>query len=322
MSERDPQRWARFAMSVLALLAVVVAAPLGLSAVARSRFGSANPLAGADPPWRWGSDGVGDALSGPIADDTVIDGIIRLSLCVVWVALAVIVVTTVVEVIHAVRHQGLGLPDVRGLGWAQWIARFIAVGLVAVLPMMTSSTSLASTLDARTIAAAPIDVASAPVPHAATAASPAASSHVVTNRVARRRCWPGPRGGGGRVDLLDRRRSGRQRLVAGAGDRRRDHRRQPRHGDAGRPALHQPCLRRGRLDAAAPDRRGRPSAARTRRADHRTRTRRDGVHRRARATRCGTSPTNNSATRWRGRRSGSATPATTWAVAAHSTTRT
>ena len=149
MSERDPHRWSRFAASVAALLAMVVLVPIGLIAVSRFRFGSANPLAGADPPWEWGSNDVGDALSGPLADDTVIDGIIRLSLCVVWVALAVIIVTTIVEVGHAVRHHGLSLPDVRGVGWAQPTARFIAVGLVAVLPMMTSATSLASTLGAR-----------------------------------------------------------------------------------------------------------------------------------------------------------------------------
>ena len=157
MSERDPQRWSRFALSVLALLAVGVAVPIGLIAAARSQFGSANPLSGADPPWRWGSDQVGDAISGPIADDTVIDGIIRVSLCVIWVALAVIVVTTLVEVVHAVRHHGLGLPDIRGVGWAQRIARFIAVGLVAVLPMTATSTSLASTLGARAAAAPAID---------------------------------------------------------------------------------------------------------------------------------------------------------------------
>ena len=149
MSERDPHRWSRFAASVAALLAVAVVVPIGLIAVSRSRFGSANPLAGADLPWEWGSNDVGDALSGPLADDTVIDGIIRLSLCVVWVALAVIIVTTIVEVVHAIRHHGLSLPDVRGVGWAQPTARFIAVGLVAVLPMMTSATSLASTLGAR-----------------------------------------------------------------------------------------------------------------------------------------------------------------------------
>ena len=149
MSERDPHRWSRFAASVIALVTVAVVVPIGLRVVSRSRFGSANPLAGADPPWAWRSRDVGDALSGPIPDDTVIDGIIRLSLCVVWVAVAVIIVTTVVEVVHAIRHHGLSFPDVRGVGWAQSIAQFIAVGLVAMLPMMTSAPSLASTLGAR-----------------------------------------------------------------------------------------------------------------------------------------------------------------------------
>ncbi len=154
MSERDPHRWSRFAASAVALVALGVVVPVGLIAASRARFGSANPLAGADPPWSWGSNEVGDALSGPLADDTVIDGLIRLSLCVVWMAVAVILVTTVVEIVHTVRHRGLTLPDVRGVGWAQSIARFIAIGLVAVLPMMTSATSLASTLGARATPAA------------------------------------------------------------------------------------------------------------------------------------------------------------------------
>ncbi len=152
MTERDPHRWSRFAASVAALAALAIALPIGLVAASRSRFGSANPLAGADPPWRWGSGAVGDALSGPIADDTVIDGIIRVSLCFLWVAVVVIVITTVVEVVHAVRHHGLAFPDVRGVGWAQQVARFIAVGLIAVVPMTTSGTSLASTLGARSVA--------------------------------------------------------------------------------------------------------------------------------------------------------------------------
>jgi hypothetical protein len=145
VTERDPHRWARFAASVAVLFVVAVIVPVGLIAASRSRFGSANPLAGADPPWAWGPDGVTDALSRPIADDTVIDGLVRLSLCIVWVAVAVIVVTTIVEVVHALRHHGLAVPDVRGVGWAQSIARFIAVGLIAVVPMLTPATSLAAT---------------------------------------------------------------------------------------------------------------------------------------------------------------------------------
>jgi hypothetical protein len=167
VSERDPHRWARFAASVGALIVVGIGVPIGLAAASRSRFGSANPLAGADPPWTWGSDAVGDALSRPLADDTVIDGIIRTSLCVVWLAVAVIIVTTVVEVVHALRHHGLAVPDVRGMGWAQSIARFIAVGLVAVLPMMTPAASLATTLGARPVATSEVDGSSGAAPWAA-----------------------------------------------------------------------------------------------------------------------------------------------------------
>jgi hypothetical protein len=166
VSERDPHRWTRFAASVGALFVIGIAVPIGLVAASRSRFGSANPLAGADPPWTWGSGAVGDALSRPIADDTVIDGLVRLSLCIVWVAVSVIVVTTIVEVVHALRHHGLAFPDVRGVGWAQSIARFIAVGLIAVLPMLTPATSLAATLGARSVATSPFDASSAATPPA------------------------------------------------------------------------------------------------------------------------------------------------------------
>ena len=67
MSERDPHRWARFFASAAALVVLAVVVPIGLVTASRARFGSANPLAGADPPWRWGSQDVGDALSGPLA---------------------------------------------------------------------------------------------------------------------------------------------------------------------------------------------------------------------------------------------------------------
>ncbi len=193
MTERDPHRWSRFAASAVALVALGVVVPIGLIAASRARFGSANPLAGADPPWAWGSSEVGDALSGPLADDTVIDGIIRLSLCVVWVAVAIILVTTIVEVVHAVRHQGLALPDVRGVGWAQPIARFIAIGLVAVLPMMTSATSLASTLGAR---AAPTATFGAPV------AAPSAAVGVAAFDVAVPETAPAPSPATGAVHVV------------------------------------------------------------------------------------------------------------------------
>ena len=33
-----------------------------------------------------------------------------------------------------IRHGGMALPSVRGLGWSQRIARFVAAGLIVVLP--------------------------------------------------------------------------------------------------------------------------------------------------------------------------------------------
>ena len=137
----------RVLASIVALVAVVVALPLGLIAVSRARFGSANPLAGVDLGW-FGDDAA-SSLTRPIADDTVIDGLIRLSLCVAWLAIAVIVVTTVLEVVHMIRHRGLPTPSVRGLGWAQRIARFIAVGLIVLIPVSTSSPSIATSLSGR-----------------------------------------------------------------------------------------------------------------------------------------------------------------------------
>ena len=256
MSRRDPHRWARFASSVATLVALAVVVPIGLVAVSRARFGSANPLAGADPPWRWGSQDVGDALSGPLADDTVIDGIVRVSLCVVWVAVAMILVTTIVEVVHAVRHHGLAFPDVRGAGWAQSIARFIAIGFVAVLPMMTPASSLASALGAR---AAPTAAFADPVVTAPMAGT-------ATFDVAVPRTAPAP----GAVHVVAAGESiysiarvpRRRRLEPCPGDRRCDHRRQPRRRDAGWSALHQSRLRGGRLAVAAARRRGRRALGR------------------------------------------------------------
>ena len=133
---------ARLVASVFAFVVMAVAVPLGVVAVSLSRFGSASPLAGVDPPWRWFDDR--STLAEPITDDTVIDGLVRVSLCVIWVAVAVVVVTTVVEVAHLVRHGGLSMPPIRGLGWAQRIARFIAVGLVVMLPALSSTPSMGS----------------------------------------------------------------------------------------------------------------------------------------------------------------------------------
>ncbi len=116
---------------------------MGLAAAARSRFGAANPLTEIDLPWRWDLDRLGDAVSQPLRDDAVVNLLIRSSLTVIWLALAVIAVTIVTEVVHMIRHHGLPAPDVRGVGWAQRIGRWVAVGLIALLPV-NSFTSTAN----------------------------------------------------------------------------------------------------------------------------------------------------------------------------------
>ena len=78
-----------------------------------------------------------------LSDDTVVDLLLRACLCVVWIAVAVIVVNTIVEVVHQVRHRGVPMPAMRGLGWSQGVARFIAVGLLVVMPMTSVKPSLA-----------------------------------------------------------------------------------------------------------------------------------------------------------------------------------
>jgi len=130
-----PHRLSRGIASLAAIVLFFVAVPVGLVAAARSRFGTANPLAATDPPWRWDVDQLGDAVSQPLRDDAVANLLIRSSLAITWLALAMIAVTIVTEVVHMVRHQGLAAPHVRGVGWAQRIGRWVAVGLIALLPI-------------------------------------------------------------------------------------------------------------------------------------------------------------------------------------------
>ncbi len=149
---RSRHEVARFVGSLLALVAVVVLVPMGLAAVSNRRFGSVNPLAGAVPPWQWFGDDPAAAATDPIADSTILDALIRLSLCAAWVAVVVIAVTTVAEAVHLTRHGGIPRPDIRGLGWAQRVGRLIAAGLIIVLPMAPSAASIASSVRSPTIA--------------------------------------------------------------------------------------------------------------------------------------------------------------------------
>ncbi len=143
MNRRGDGNVGRFVASALALIGVAVAVPLLLVQASTARFGSASPLGGVDPPWSWDSGVIGDALRKPLGDDALVDLLLRACLCAVWIAVAVIVVNTFAEIVHQVRHRGVPLPSMRRLGWSQGIARFIAVGLLIVLPITSAKPSLA-----------------------------------------------------------------------------------------------------------------------------------------------------------------------------------
>ncbi|NQY57078.1 MAG: LysM peptidoglycan-binding domain-containing protein [Ilumatobacteraceae bacterium] len=136
-----PRRVSRFCASVLLLLAIGIGLPAVALETARRRFGSANPLSGVDPPWSWS---VGDALSAPLADGTVVDALIRVSVIIVFAASLIIVVTTIMEIVHLVRDGGLHRPRPTGLGWATALGRYIAIGLLVVVPLASPKVAVAS----------------------------------------------------------------------------------------------------------------------------------------------------------------------------------
>lgn len=144
MLQRGLTAVGRFAGAVLALITLLIAVPVVLVTMTRQRFESANPLHQIPWPWQWSFGEIVEALQSPLTNDVVINLLVRTSFMVVWAGLVIIVITTVVETVHLVRHRGLTLPRIRGLGWAQPTARFIASGLVALLPLMTPSTALVS----------------------------------------------------------------------------------------------------------------------------------------------------------------------------------
>jgi LysM repeat protein len=137
-------RAARAVASLAVLAVLMVVAPLALAAASTQRFGSPNPLRGVRPPWHWLDGTIGRAAREPLDDDAVVDIIVRLGLVVIWVALAVVLVTTLGETFHLIRHRGFTMPSVRGLGWAQGVGRFIATGLILIGPLTSARSSIAA----------------------------------------------------------------------------------------------------------------------------------------------------------------------------------
>ena len=121
---------------LLALAVVVV--PGSLIAASRARFGGAAPLHGVPSPTDWQFDRIQQALTDRLTEHTIADIVIRLSLIVAWIAVVVVALTVVTETVHMVRHRGLSMPDIRGLGVPQSLARVIAAGLLVVVPAVSS----------------------------------------------------------------------------------------------------------------------------------------------------------------------------------------
>ncbi len=153
----------RLLASLLALAAVVLA-PVGLAWIARRRFGGTPPWTGIDPPWHWDTTAIREALTNRLTDSVIVDVIVRVALAAIWVAVGVILVTIVAETIHMVRHGGMTLPSIRGLGWSQRVARFVAAGLIVVLPTSHASRAETHALPVRATTASSAVVAPAQIP--------------------------------------------------------------------------------------------------------------------------------------------------------------
>ena len=137
-------RVAVFLRAVVVLAIAAVGVPLLLVAASSARFGGGAPLHGVPAPTDWQFDRVKRALTDPLTDRTIADIVIRIALVTAWIAVAVLVLTVLIEVVHMIRHRGLAMPDIRGLGVPQSIARLIATGLLVVVPAIAAPTRAAA----------------------------------------------------------------------------------------------------------------------------------------------------------------------------------
>ncbi len=183
MMQRGGSKAAAFARSVSLLALVGVAVPWGLMAAASARFGGRAPLHGVPSPTDWEAGRIWDALTDRLTDQTVADVVIRAALLVAWGAVVVLIVTVAAEVIHMLRHDGLPMPEIRGFGMSQSVARVIATGLLVVVPMFATP-SRAIARDGSQLVAQPRAAASSIADEAATGPSAARPDNVWTDRSA------------------------------------------------------------------------------------------------------------------------------------------
>ena len=137
---------AAFVRALVLLALVAVIAPWMLIAAARARFDGPTPWSAMPPVDEWSLSTVKGALTDRLSESTIADIVIRVGLAIAWVAIVVLLVTVVAEMAHMLRHGGLAMPDVRGFGMSQSLARVIAIGLLVVVPMF-GTPSRATALD-------------------------------------------------------------------------------------------------------------------------------------------------------------------------------
>jgi LysM repeat protein/DNA-binding SARP family transcriptional activator len=145
-------KFVRFLGALVSMAVLVVAVPCGAVALARSRLGGPMPWSGLRPSSLREWEG---AATDGMTDADLADVVIRLGLVVVWIAVVVVTTTVAAEVVHLVRHRGMHLPAVRGLGPAQTVARSIAAGLLALVPLVAEG--------ARVVALDPFPAAPSPI---------------------------------------------------------------------------------------------------------------------------------------------------------------
>jgi DNA-binding SARP family transcriptional activator len=137
---RATRRLLRALASLGVLGLVAVGAPAALVTIARSRFGGAAPWSG------WAITGLPDledvtgVLAEPLDTTSLVDLVLRATLLLGWGAVAVVVVSTVVETVDRLRHRDAVAPAAAAprLGRVGGPGRWIAAGLLALLPMVAT----------------------------------------------------------------------------------------------------------------------------------------------------------------------------------------
>src|SRR3954470_1017849 len=136
------RRFARVVGALACVVALLVAIPAVLAAVALQRFDHASPLDGVNAPWRWSANDLKSSLhylgAGLDSSATLVDIFIRAALIVGWLCFAVMIFTVVDEMVFQLRH---GMPSARrrrlvGLGP---FGRRLATLLITVLPLAATA---------------------------------------------------------------------------------------------------------------------------------------------------------------------------------------